>query len=134
MYAEIKKICRKAYQEYVQNAPIHPELKRALAAHERVPTFVDNLAREFGRANQLKLTREEIEAATMSMTRIFIQNVEKQSEERRLSDVERMRRVMEEQTKKDMQQLADTMADGGTEHVERTARGEISRASVEISD
>lgn len=81
---DLMDICRQDYQDYVRQAPIHSELKRALKTHERVPGFIDNLARELRKAKQ-ELKRETIRAAVWDLSAIFVQLVQRQAEEKLLS-------------------------------------------------
>jgi F0F1-type ATP synthase membrane subunit b/b' len=87
-YGELREICRKVYQETIIGAPIPNELKRSLKAHERVPAFIDNLAREFSKA-KVSVRRETIEQAARDMTHLFVNAIHQQAEEKLMSPIKR---------------------------------------------
>lgn len=122
-------LVRRDYQEAVALADAPTELKRSLAAHERVPGFIDNLARELSRVPGLK--RETIKVAVYELTNLFIANVKRRADEMHMSEVEKHRRVAEYERAKEAEAMIDKLS-GGTEHVERNERGETHRASVEV--
>lgn len=122
--SEIRAICRKAYQEYVKAQPYPTELKNALKAHERVPAFIDNLAREFSKPG-LKVNRETVEMAVRDLTNVFVSAVKIQAEQRLMNPLKIAMVKAEQARKAEMNQLADALDKQGdmNEQVTQDQRG-----------
>lgn len=109
------KFIRDTYNEAVRLHPsINSELKLALKSHERVPTFVDALAKEVEQVQNVMLStgKEKIKDDTIKhlvydLTNLFITGIEKQAELRQESDVKRMLREQAVSYKKDLDESAD---------------------------
>jgi proline dehydrogenase len=116
--SELRRLCREQYAARVaMRQDIPNELKRALKTHERVPVFVDNLVKQL---NHPKI-RKDIGQATIimaihDMTDIYINNVMKMADERRLSDLEKSRRVKKSEDLQLVRDLADSMMGEAGEH------------------
>ncbi len=130
MNAEIRTICRKAYQEQVARLP-STELRKALAAHERVPLFIDNLAREFSGC-KFKITKEQIISAVNDMTKIFVSAVVMQAEERVLSPLRQAVMKEEKARKAEMNRLADAVIGKveASEQITQDAQGNQTSRSI----
>lgn len=109
------KFIRDTYNEAVRLHPsINSELKLALKSHERVPTFVDALAKEVEQVQNVMLStgKEKIKEDTIKhlvydLTNLFITGIEKQAEIRQESDVKRMLREQAVSYAKDLDESAD---------------------------
>lgn len=127
----IKTICRNDFQEYVALADINADLKRALKSHERVPAFVDNLAKELYHL-PFDVSRETIKKLVYDMSDLFIKLLVRKADEGLMSDIAKTQIQKEADTIKKMDQLADDLISGGTEHVTENAQGTTYRQTIEI--
>ncbi len=107
-------IVRKAYRDYILRAPIPKELKRALGTHERIPAFIDNLAKEVRgidiiRKQKMKrpMTKAQIVWLAESMTEVFITGVRNQAKARMLSPLAHQAIQTEQDHLKILEQAAD---------------------------
>lgn len=109
-----KTLVLKSYEEAVQ---LHPtassDLKRALRAHERVPSFITNLCTEIEkvqdhtmRTKQKKFSDKLIKELVYDMTNIFITGIESEAKTRFESQAAKVLRESEAQSKKDLDQSA----------------------------
>jgi hypothetical protein len=140
---DLVQIVRQAYKDYIMTAPpeeVSSELREALKVHERIPLFVDNMARQIQIMEKRKgkhLKKWQIEWVVKDMVRIFIRGVELKKEKMYTSDVERRRRETEAQTIKDMRDLADAITGEGDETEEVQAQGQactIDKQTIVIGD
>ncbi len=131
--SEVRDLCRKTYKEFIEAQNYPTELKRALRVHERVPVFIDNLAREFTDC-KFKVSRVQIESAVADMTRIFVSGVLKQATEKTMSQIKIGMLKAEKARKAEMDLLADAVNKRG-EMYEQTFQdekgNETSRDSVD---
>lgn len=109
----------KTYQEFVRTYPCSDEFKKFLKTHERVPTFIDNLTREFHSVHK-RVKRESIEKAIHDMTRLFIRGALKLAEERSMSEIRKGMLKLEEARKKDMVKLVEAYDKQGEENAKVT--------------
>jgi hypothetical protein len=125
----LRQKCIQSYQETIRLADIPSDLRTSLKAHERVPKFIDNLAKEMRSIPNLDSVT--IKMMVHDLTHLFITSVRTKADEMRMSDLERIRRQKE---KDDLESLkAMTESAQGVEHVETTSKGETTRSTVEIS-
>ena len=137
----VEQLCRETYQEFVRTAPgIDDELRRALRAHERIPRFLDNLAREFTIIEKMdprfrgvnRITRDEIVDMTRQFCAVFCKNVKLQYDQRVMSDNAKAVIRDEQQRTKEMNQLADDLIEGSDEKTTKNAEGhETSTQSID---
>ncbi len=106
---DIKQVCRHAYQERIAlRTDLPTEFVRSLKTNERVPQFIDNLAKQLYRLpKDIKL--ETIKMAVYDMTDLFLNLQMRKVEEDHMSSVERHRIMQEEQTKSEMRAMADSL-------------------------
>lgn len=128
---DVKTLCRDDYQEYITLREMPTELRRALKSHERVPVFIDNLAKELYHL-PFPVSRETIKKCVYDLTEVFVRLVIKQSDERVMSDVEKMRRIQEADKIKAMDSLQDQLEAYGTETTEVTDKGQVQRTTYKI--
>lgn len=109
-----KNLVLKSYEEAVQLHPTAPsDLKRALKAHERVPSFITNLCVEIERVQDLTMRTKQkkfsdklIKELVYDMTNMFIAGVESEAKARYESDVAKTLRESQAQSKKDLESSA----------------------------
>ena len=129
---EIQQFVRETYQDVVKQAQIPDELKNALKAHERIPVFVDNMAREI-KALPYTVDKEVIRMAVRDLTLWFMQAATRQANERIMSDLEKWSLKQKEQDKAELRAAADALIAGENEIVTRDKDGnETARATVEV--
>ena len=135
---DLKPLCIQTYQTTVASMQIPDELKRALKTHERMPRFLDNLVIELkvSRTRGIDVSDEEAKKIVDSMTRFFVQNVQRHADDRIMSEAAKGQIKREEQTKKEMRQLADAIF-GESEANEQITRdkdgNETSGSTVKVS-
>ena len=135
---DLEPLCIEMYQTTVASMQIPDELKRALRTHERMPRFLDNLVIELkiSRSRGIDISDEEAKKIVDSMTRFFVQNVQRHADDRIMSEVAKGQIKREEQTKKEMRQLADAIFEESeaNEQITRDKDGnETSRSTVKVS-
>lgn len=95
-------VARRDYKEYLElhKADLPDGLLSALKTHERVPLFIDNLAKELQevQARGLSVDRVTIKNAVYDLTATFIETVKAQAETRQLSELEKIRRKEAQKT------------------------------------
>lgn len=131
--SEIHALCRKTYQDFIKAQPIPEELKRALRAHERVPAFIDNLAREFSRPG-MSIKKEKLIAGVEGMTAWFITLVQRQAEERIMSPMKLSELKRKSEKLREMRNTADKLYQEGSDHVTRTQKGEVIQTQNTIDE
>ncbi len=99
------------YQMTVLHAPINSELKRALKYNERVPMFINKLQREISDA-PVKLTDDQIAYAVKSMTELFLKLIEKTADEKHISEIEKHRRIAENEAAIEKEKVGSAIALG----------------------
>jgi len=129
--SDMKQMCRADFLEYIAMRDMDSELKRALKAHERVPVFIDNLAREFYKC-PIKISRETIKSAVYDMTEVFIGALILKANEALLSDVARGQIKAQQQQDKELKEVLSAIIDGQEETVETSAKGEVTQSSSEV--
>ncbi len=130
---DAREFCRKTYRDYIQRAPIPTELKRSLRTHERVPAFIDNLAKELLKVNS-KVKRENLVTAVESMTGLFINAVHRQAEEKAMSPIKKMMLKQDADRKKKFQKAANLIERKGSSSVIQSAKGETTQSKVTLTD
>lgn len=130
--SEIGKIVRDTFRRTIQDGPYPTEFKRALKIHERIPAFFGNLVREFSKPG-LNPSRETIENATRDMTKLFVQLVHQQAEERIMSPLKQALLKDKVARLAEMRKLSDAIDQQGEANEKVTqdkAGNEISRAQI----
>ena len=135
---DLKPLCIQTYQTTVASMQIPDELKRALKTHERMPRFLDNLVIELkvSRTRGIDVSDEEAKKIVDSLTRFFVQNVQRHCDDRIMSEAAKGQIKREEQTKKEMRQLADAIFEESeaNEQITRDKDGnETSGSTVKVS-
>lgn len=134
--SDVRALCRADYQEYVAMAQIPRELKDALKTHERVPVFVDNLAREIKAIERVRvgkrLDRMTIKKMVYDLTEMYIGAVKRQADERMMSEVARHQAIQDQTNLQLMRDAADLLTQHEVTTVEQTPQGEITRTTVKI--
>lgn len=133
MRSEIRDLCRQTFRETVLTMEIPRELKVALKVHERVPVFIDNLAKELS-TTQFKVTKEHVIQATRDLTKTFALLVERQAKERVMSDIGKA--MIRDQADKQVQLQRDveTLEGLGTEDVITTKEGSTLKQTIAIDE
>lgn len=132
--SEIRDLIRKAYRDYIETEYSVPtELRLSLRTHERVPVFVDNMARELSRPG-LNLKRETLIMCVRDMTRFFIENVKRAAEERTLSPLAKSLLKKRVDDMKDFRRQAEALENEGKEHVATDKAGETHRQSLIVDE
>lgn len=128
---EIQTLCRKVYVETIEQAEINTELKRALRTHERVPVFIDNLARDFSKLS-MRVKRETIELAARDMTYIFIRAVDEKAKQAVMSDIAKMLVRKEHDDLEEFRRTAEILENQGVENVTEEKGLETSRQEIKV--
>lgn len=131
MRAEIAELCRKTFRETVKHMNMNPELRRALKTHERVPVFIDNLAGQLS-TTKFKVTKEHIIKATQDLTKTFVQLVERQNQERVMSDIAKMTIKGKMEAKQKLSRDADILERLGTDEVIQDEKGTTLKQTIRI--
>jgi hypothetical protein len=105
---DVRKLCIADYQEYIKLADLPTELKRALKTEERVPVFIDNLARQIHQL-PVHVSRTRIKECVYDMTKIFISCVQKRAEFRTMSDLEKRKLEVDQANLKVLRDAADAL-------------------------
>jgi hypothetical protein len=107
---------------------IPSELRRALKAHERLPTFMERVALELAQVQDLRVTKGKapvseatIVATICDMTEVFISSVLMEANRKRETDLARVAREAELQYQRELEQTASG-----------TPTGEFAEAGVSI--
>lgn len=130
--SELKRLCRETYQRTIKDAPFPKELKLALRSHERVPVFIDNLAKEIGKIS-FKVKRETIEQTVRDMTLYFVEVVKFQAEDRVMSPIRAAMLKMEIEKKKALEKLSEALESQGADCVTTNEKGhETSRQEITL--
>lgn len=88
MNGELRAMLIKHYQQYVTNEPNIPlELKKALNTNERVPAFIDNLAKEFSAPYFKQVSNNQIKEHATQMISLFINLVREKATQAMMSDI-----------------------------------------------
>lgn len=111
-------LARKVYRQTVDTMPPEymPEgLRVALRSHERVPLFIDNLAKQFAKVPHA--SRETLEQATRDMTIFFINAAKTAKDQKMMSVMKKLdlKRMIEDQAKKECE--AKAFEEKGAEYV-----------------
>ncbi len=116
---------REYYNEAIRLHPTAPdELKHSLRSNERVPSFIDNLALEIQKVQDMRLAQDKnpfpdktIQSLVYDMTNIFIGNVEKLAQERMMSDLDKQAIKAKADYQKDLQASASGKLSGEFEEL-----------------
>lgn len=108
------KLVRETYKEAIAlNPRINSDLRAALRAHERMPLFLQNLAKELeivqaDRVNKWKkpYTEKNIKDLIYDMVEVFISGVELEANARRESDIKKKMAEYKAQQQKDLDATA----------------------------
>jgi acyl carrier protein phosphodiesterase len=128
---DVMDLCRKTYQDFITRSDYPSDLKRALRVHERVPAFIDNLAREFHKC-QARVKREEIILAVEDLSRIFCGLVQRQALERIMSPLSLASMRKQEEAKEEFRREAEALDQKGADNVFETKKGEIVESKIII--
>lgn len=131
MYSEIRDLCRKTYQETIKAMEIPVELKRSLKVHERVPLFIENIARDLALSKKT-LKRETIIQATRDMTRMFVGLVERKAKEGLMSTLAKRALKTEVEKKLQFQKNLDALEGLGTKSVTQTKKGVVEKQTIDV--
>ena len=110
----MRSLILQAYREAVALAPCPEELKRSLATHERTPKFLDNLERELAVLPARFRDPMTIRSAVYDLTNLFIRNVDRQAQERYMTDVTRAAAIAARDAATKRDELADRINAGGS--------------------
>ena len=122
--SDLTELVRHAYKNYVERDLEFPtELKNALKAHERVPLMIDNLARELREVEKhayklkgIQPTKQELVSIVEDFTRVFLQNLVRQADEKRMSDAAKAAiKQNEADAKQAMQMIEESQINDTTE-------------------
>jgi hypothetical protein len=125
-----KKLVREAYNEAVKLHPTaNQELKHSLNSNERVPKFIDDIANEIAKVQDVmiakgadKIKDETIKGLVYDMTNMFIQSVEKRAEFMHMSEAQKMLIKQKQDYQKDLEtmggDIGDIIKEGGVQFVE----------------
>lgn len=132
---EIRALCRKIYQQRIADPALNipNELRRSLAAHERVPVFIDRLAEELSGLH-FSAKRETIEQAVRDMTDFFISSIKHVADVRAMSDMEKLLIKQKADEKKEIEQLADELEKVGVNNVIQDNGKTTDKSVNEISE
>lgn len=116
------------------------DLRASLKAHERVPLFIDNLAREILKVERSDhrfkgkpLTRDEIMGIVSDFTKTFIDSVKRQRDEAIMSEAAKKAIEHNDLRAREMRELADQLTEAQDEQTKETKEGfEVSRSTVEV--
>lgn len=119
---------QKVRDYYEQAIKLHPtapsELKHSLRSNERVPTFIDNLAIEIQKVQDMRLSKDKspfpdkvIQDTVYDMTNIFIENIERLAKERMMSDLDKQAIKAKSDYQKDLQSSASGKLTGEFEEL-----------------
>jgi len=82
----LRELVIKEYQACITNSPAIPrELKEALAVHERVPGFMNNLIKELSAPFFKNYTNNALRVIVQDSTQLFINLVQQRAHEKTLS-------------------------------------------------
>lgn len=123
-------VCRKAYQDCIRDSDYSSEFKRFLRTHERVPKFVDNLAKDFRNHRGMNFTRDQIEYAVREATKLFAFAAHRQAEERVLSPLAKAVLKKREDDKEAFRKEAEALDRKGADNVFETKKGQIDKSVV----
>lgn len=130
----VKDIIRKAYQAQIREGGYNSELIRALRVHERVPVFIDNMAKEFSTQKGMKFNRDQIEFAAREMTKVFVIMVERQAEERLMSPLAKAMRKAKVDAEETFRKEAEALEKKGADNVFETIKGQVDTQVTIITD
>lgn len=109
MNGELRAMLIKHYQQVISNAPNIPtELKKALKASERVPSFIDNLAKEFSHVGFKNISNNKLKDYATEMIMLFINLIRVKNEERIMSEAQRFKIKQQISDKAIIDKSADT--------------------------
>lgn len=130
--SDVRELCRRVYRETVEAAEINTELKRSLRTHERVPVFIDNLARQFA-VLSWRIKRESIEMAARDLTRWFIANVDRKAKENLMSDMEKLTIKAKHDAQEEFRRQAEVLETKGADHVFEKEGLETQRQEIVVA-
>lgn len=130
MDSDVRALCRRIYRETIEKQE-NTELKRALRTHERVPAFIDNLAREVSRL-KFSVKKESIEAMVRDMTAWFIKCVDLQAVARVESKMAQIMREKRAQEAEEFRKEAEALEAQGEHRVTQDQKGETDHQIVRL--
>lgn len=107
------------------------ELRRSLRAHERVPMFIDNLAKEL-RKMPMTLKRETIHDAVRDLTLLFINTAQTARDQKMLSVMSKLSLEAQIQKRKDLAAEVDAINQRSTDHVSTEKGFEVHQSQSEF--
>jgi len=109
----------RAYQKALLSIDIDSDLRRALKSHERVPKFIANLSEEFTKlaAHRIKIGKplpsdKHLESLVQDFTHVFIAGIKNDAEKRYESDIKKMLRKSEQDSRDDLESTIAGNASG----------------------
>lgn len=115
---------RNTYQEAIALKQMPSDLRLALKSQERMPLFLENLAKELEiiQADRLKKNKKLYQEKTIKDTiydfvDIFISTVESEAQNRMKSDVQKMIDKQKEDERKDLEKTASGQVSGDYEEI-----------------
>jgi hypothetical protein len=108
--ADIRTLVRNTFNNTIATAPIHPELKRALAHSTQLRQAIQNVYAKLIEVEALRhkkgkksLKKETIKAAVRDFAMVFIEGTNRECEKRIQSDLERIRLAAMKQKEQDLE-------------------------------
>ncbi len=128
---DVKHLCVQYFKEYLEQVETDRELVRALKSHERVPVFIDNLARSLYHL-PVRVSKQTIKTCVFDLTRIFTNCLKIKAKEMYMSDLEKSLIKKKEEEKIMADQLADAIFSQGKEEVVKNENGTTYKETVRI--
>lgn len=130
---DAKEFCRKIYRETIEKQDTVPsELKRALRTHERVPAFIDNLAKELLKVNP-RTSRVNLELAVRDLTLLFVGAVKTAAEQKALSPLALALKQSQIDKAKELENTLTQIEKGATHATQNKNGLEVSFENLEYS-
>ena len=128
---DVRALCVQYFKEYLDEIETDKELVRSLKHHERVPMFIDNLARSLYHL-PVRVSKQTIRTCVFDLTRIFTNCLKIRAKEMYMSDLEKSLIKKKEEEKMMADQLADAIFSGQNETVTQDEKGITHKETVRI--
>lgn len=115
--ADIRTVCRREFRRYIEESDMPREFKATLKTHERVPVFIDNLAKQLSGLPH-HINRDDIVGAVRDLTRTFIHAVKLKMDQDRRSQLENARLKAEADKATATDRQADYLESLGADRVQ----------------
>lgn len=96
------------------NLSINSDLKQALKTNERVPIFIDNMAKQFSLIQKMRLKKGKpllddfkLKKLVYDLTDVFLISIQKETEKRIESDVQKKLKEQKLQAQKDLEETVN---------------------------